>query len=231
MDRAESGIDVPTRASAPWVDLSLPVSEEIPRWQVRFDTVREGIAHQTTTITLPIHCGTHLDAPLHYIPGGVSVDQFPLELAVTEAHIVDLTDAAPNQRLEVRDVGPRFPVGHPETILLRTDWPERAWRTPGFWSDSPFICEDLALWLAQKGIRVIGYDFPQEEPIKRIASGNACAADFVVHQVFLSRGIWQIEYLANLHRLESSRATLLLCPLPLVGVEGSPIRVLGRGHS
>ena len=56
----------------------------------------------------------------------------------------------------------------PPAVLLRTDWPKRAWRTPDFWAESPYITEDAA-WLAEQGIEIIGYDFPQEYPIREIA--------------------------------------------------------------
>lgn len=76
---------------------------------------------------------------------------------------------------------------------------------------------------------MIGYDFPQEEAIKRLSTGQPSASEFKVHLAFLSLGIWQIEYLVNLHLLGSARVCLVVSPLPLVGLEGSPVRVLGRG--
>ncbi len=211
-----------------WVDLTLPIAEDMPRWKVRFDSVYAGFAHKTSTITLPIHCGTHLDAPLHYVPGGSSVDEFPLDMLLSRAFVLDLTDARPNQCITIADIEPRFPSDLPKTVLLRTDWSLRAWRTPAFWKESPIIGEDVALWLAAKDIRLIGYDFPQEAAIKQLLTGDARAADFKVHLALLSRGIWQIEYLANLHLLKSAWITLLVCPLPLVGLEGSPVRALGK---
>lgn len=218
----------PVAAGGGWIDLSMPVSEGIPRWNVRFESVYDTFAHKSSTITLPVHAATHLDAPLHYVPGGLSIDQFPLELAVSEALIVDLTHVEPNQCIEVADIVPRFPDDYPTTIILRTDWPRQALYQPGFWADAPFICEDVALWLGGKQIRMIGYDFPQEEAIKEMQKGDAGMDDFTVHQAFLTRGIWQIEYLVNLHLLGSARAHILVAPLPLVGLDGSPVRVLGR---
>jgi arylformamidase len=239
VDQAVSGISVetgrnparspPLETGQGWIDLSMPLSEDIPRWTIQFESIYDTFAHKSSTIRLPVHVGTHLDAPLHYIADGLSVDQFPLELATSEALIIDLTHVKANQCIELNDIAPRFPENHPETIVLRTDWPRRAFRRPGFWTDAPFICEEVAIWLADKQIKMIGYDFPQEEAIKKIASGNCRAEDFVVHRAFLSRGIWQIEYLINLHQLASERAYLVVSPLPLVGLEGSPVRVLGRG--
>lgn len=210
------------------VDLSFPISEDTPRWKVRFESVYNTIAHKSSTITLPVHSLTHLDAPLHYVPGGASIDAFPLDLAITEAAVLDLTHVEKNRCINVEDVAPLWPANCPPTVLLRTDWPKRAWRTPDFWAESPYICEDTAAWIADQGIKIIGYDFPQEYPIRQIASGEARLEDFAVHHVFLQRGVWQIEYLNNLHLLPAARVRLYLFPLALVGIEGSPVRVAAQ---
>lgn len=211
-----------------YIDLSIPLGEDIPRWKVSFDSEYNTFAHQTSTINLSVHTATHLDSPLHYIPGGASVDQFPLDLATCRAAIVDLSYVDKNYAIDVSDVQARFPADCPEAILLRTDWPKKWWRTPSFWGEAPFLTQEAAAWLATKSIRIVGYDFPQELAIRDIAKGKATLADFPVHHELLSRGIWQLEYLTNLHLLRSDRASLLICPLPLVGLEASPVRVLAR---
>ena len=114
-------------SGAGWVDLSMPLAEDIPRWKVRFDSVCGGPAHKLSTMTLPVHAGTHLDAPLHYVADGASVEASPLELAVSEARVIDLTHVEKNQCIGVEDIAPRFPAEHSETVLLRTDWHRRAY--------------------------------------------------------------------------------------------------------
>jgi len=212
--------------TAKLVDLSFPISEEIPRWKVQFTSVYRTTSYKSSQISLPLHALTHLDSPLHYIPDGISIEQFPLELAISEAAVIDLTYAAANERIDVGDIASRFPSRHAPTVLLRTDWPKRSWRTPDFWAASPYITEEAALWLAEQKIKIIGYDFPQEYPIRKIATGEAKMDDFRVHLIFLSRGIWQIEYLMNLDRIGSSRCLLYLFPLALTGLEASPVRVV-----
>jgi len=209
-----------------WVDLSIPLSEDMPRWHVGFERVPNTISHQLSVIHLPVHCATHLDAPLHYVQDGASIEQFPLEWTISDALVLDLTHIQANQRIEEEHIVPLMPKRPPLAVLLRTDWPERTWRTPAFWADAPWLSDDAAAFLADCGIRIIGYDFPQEYAIRNIASGKAVMADFTVHLIMLSRGVWQLEYLMNLRALPSPRVQLLVCPLPLVGVEGSPVRVL-----
>jgi arylformamidase len=210
------------------VDLSLPLSEDIPRWKVQFESQYLGHGHKSSTITLPVHTATHLDSPSHFIRDGVGIDAFPLDLAVSEAMVIDLTRIEANQCITVDDLAAALPAEYPATILLRTDWPRRAWRTPGFWRDAPYLSEESAVWLAQKKIKMIGYDFPQEIAIKQSLLGPVPEERFVVHLAILSRGIWQIEYLTNLDQLPR-RVRLYVFPLKLMGIEASPVRVAAEG--
>ncbi len=213
---------------AHYVDLSIPLEESIPRWKIKFESEYNTHSYMASTISLSVHTATHLDSPLHYVAGAPGVDQFPLEMAVCQALILDLTGTGKGQAIDVNDIAARFPANYPEAVILRTDWPRKWWRTPAFWAEAPYVTRAAAAWLAGKQIRIVGYDFPQDLAIRHIASGKATAADFVVHHEILSRGIWQIEYLTNLHELGAERATLLICPLPLAGLEASPVRVLGK---
>ena len=46
------------------------------------------------------------------------------------------------------------------------------------------------------------------------------------HNLILRKGIYQIEYLCNLHRIDAKRVTLIALPLKLAGSEGAPARVI-----
>ncbi|MGI6379331.1 MAG: cyclase family protein [Anaerolineae bacterium] len=212
-----------------WVDLSLPVSPKMPRWKVEFASTYNTSWHKASTITLPVHCGTHLDAPLHYIPGGASIETFPLDLFCCRAYVVDLTDTDANGAIGVDELASRWPSVVPPAVLLRTDWPKRAWGTSRFWSDSPYVDEAGAKWLAEQPIRIVGFDFPQDYVIRNLAAqGTAALEEFYVHLAVMSKGIWQIEYLTDLDKLCSPTVEILVCPLALEGLEASPVRVLAR---
>src|SRR5207248_7741244 len=44
-------------------------------------------------IETSLHVGTHIDAPLHFAPGGADMASIPLERLVREGVIVDISDA------------------------------------------------------------------------------------------------------------------------------------------
>ncbi len=212
-----------------WIDLTIPLSPDIPRWSVEFGSIDSPSWHKASTIKLPVHCGTHLDSPLHYIPGGPPIETFPLELVSSRAFVLDLSDISANGAIGVDELQARWPSTPPPTILLRTDWPQRAWRTPAFWAESPYVTDAAAQWLAKQPIQLVGYDFPQDYVIRRLAEQREVSmTEFGVHLALLGKGIWQIEYLTNLHKLGSAWVEILVCPLSLMGLEASPVRVLGR---
>jgi arylformamidase len=49
-----------------------------------------GTAYETR-VDMNLHTGTHLDAPLHFVEGGGTIDEMPLEKFVTRCRVVDVT--------------------------------------------------------------------------------------------------------------------------------------------
>ena len=37
------------------------------------------------------HCGTHIDVPSHFVEGGTTVDQVPLEKLILPGHLLDFS--------------------------------------------------------------------------------------------------------------------------------------------
>ena len=58
-------------------------------------------------VTMSEHSGTHLDAPVHVIPGGATVDQLPVGVFLSPAYVVDVREAVatdPDYRVTVADL-------------------------------------------------------------------------------------------------------------------------------
>jgi len=134
------------------VDLSIPFDESIPRWKVKFEAAYNTNCYKITTIHMSVHTATHIDSPLHYVPGEVSIVEFPLEWTFTEAIIVDLSHVSENYSIGVKDLEPYFSCDYPKAVIIRTDWTEKYWGTMKFWEVSPYISEDAAIWLAKKNL-------------------------------------------------------------------------------
>ncbi len=52
------------------------------------------------------HAGTHMDAPLHFLPDGHLMETMPLEKCVGSAIVIDMTHKAWNSIITVDDLLP-----------------------------------------------------------------------------------------------------------------------------
>jgi len=157
------------------------------------------------------HAGTHIDAPLHFAPGGTYVDGLPLRL-----YPETLVDVA-GTRIEVADV-PEDCAGR--AVLFSTGWEDRA-GTAAYFDGFPSISPDAAKRLVERNVGLVGLDTP-----------SADAADahptYPAHVTLCGAGVPIVEGLVNLRALRSVTGEILLAafPLKLADVEGSPIRAV-----
>jgi arylformamidase len=89
-----------------WIDISTPLTSGMDRWpedpEVRVErwrSIERGDAYNLTVLSMSAHTGTHIDAPLHYLADGLSVDRIPPELLVGEAVVVDARPVAAGRLL------------------------------------------------------------------------------------------------------------------------------------
>ncbi len=179
--------------------------------------------------------GTHVDPPSHFIRGGRTLDQIPVEEMVLPLVILDITervstdsDATPTvadiQAWEDRNG--TMPAG--SFVALRTGWshrwpdaeamanrdPEGVSHTPG-WSK-----EVLSFLIQERSIAAVGHEQTDTDP------GRATSRqDFSLETYVLAQNRWQIELLANLDGLpECGAAVIATWPKPRQG-SGFPARV------
>jgi kynurenine formamidase len=181
---------------------------------------REG--RMTRRLVLGTHTGTHLDAPLHFIPGGDAVDALALERLVGPAQVADLSDVGPRSEV-AREQLERALGGRPRhpRVLLRFDWSSR-FVDLGFYSESPFLSSSACRWLVDCGVDVLGMDTPSpDDP----AQGQGAAVDSPNHHLLLGAGVVLLEYLTNLDQL-GAEIFLVALAVPVEGADGAPTRVI-----
>src|SRR2546430_16074770 len=89
------------------IDLSQPLFHDAPNCPahppVKVDVIatHERVGWRVELLTLASHTGSHVDAPLHKLPGAPCLDDIPLERWVGPAHIADLRGIAPNEPVGV----------------------------------------------------------------------------------------------------------------------------------
>jgi kynurenine formamidase len=184
---------------------------------------RHGIENrETRKFVLGTHTGTHCDAPRHIVPGGMTVDEIPLDVFVGPARLVDLTPCGKNQEFGATDLEQRLGAARPERIILRFDWSDH-WGQPSFYGQHPFISQDAARWLVQRGVKLLAMDTPMPD---NPAHGRGSPLDSPVHKILLDGGVILVEYLCNLKALRRPEIELIVLPLKIRDGDGSPVRCI-----
>ena len=141
-------------------------------------------------LTMASHTGSHLDAPLHKIPGGKAIDELPLERFTGSAYIADLRPMEPESFITAERLAAALPAALPpdSIVLMSTGWGDIRERTERWLYQSPKLAPDAARWLVEKQIRGLGIDHWG-------IGGWDSANDETVHTILLGNGIWIVEEL------------------------------------
>ena len=201
-------VTVPLRAGMPtWDGEPGPDCRPIKRIGV------DGEAAQVSLLTVGTHCGTHVDAPAHFIPGGAGADALPVEALLGQCRVVEL-DARP--LIEPADLA-RAATGA-SRILLKTV-SGHFWDDPIFRRDFVALSPDAARWLVQQGVLLVGIDYLSVDPYD--------AEPAAAHLTLLGAGVVILEGL-DLRHVPPGDYDLSALPLSLAGADGAPARVVLR---
>jgi arylformamidase len=200
------------------IDLSMPISATMPT--NRPDHVAPTLdpyatigvdGWDGTMITIDSHCGTHLDAPSHFVTNGATVEQLSLQVLIGEAQVVDARLATTGRRITVRG----FPEITSQRLILHTGWSERANDgTDAYFREYTYLDPPLAQHIVDAGVKLVGIDGPSVDP----DSADA-------HRILLGNGVLIVENLASTTLLPPL-VELIVMPLRLVGLDGSPVRAV-----
>jgi len=179
------------------IDLSQPLFHECPNCPAHpLVSVEMALQHgrgedewQLEIVSMASHTGSHLDAPLHKIPGALSIDQMPLETFVGAAYIADLRGIAPDAEIDAEVLCAALPEELNDAIvLLATGWGNRRARSDEWLHHSPRLTSEGAQWLVEKRVRAIGIDHYS-------VGGSREPANAQTHTVLLGAGMWIVEEL------------------------------------
>ncbi|HYS52427.1 MAG TPA: cyclase family protein [Thermoanaerobaculia bacterium] len=204
--------------------------------RLAFGKTEGGYFYSANSFCAPEHGGTHLDAPIHFSQGALSVDQIPVRQLIAPAAVIDVTARAandPDYRLTVADVADwekRNGVIQAGTIvLLRTGWGSRYPDRKKYLGDDtpgatdklhfPSYSEDSARYLvSNRHVGAIGVDTAS------IDYGQS--KDFIVHQIANGANVPGLENIANLDRLPERGAWVIALPMKIAGGSGGPLRIV-----
>src|SRR5256714_9243019 len=148
------------------VDLSFPIRPHF-RWKVEPTLVRShaaGDVFQSTVLTVACHAYTHVDAPVHFLPGDRDIASMPVDQWMGEAALVDLTHLGDNGEMTAAELDAH--AGHVrrgDIALLRTDWPRKvSVESEKFWRDAPYTGRSACDWLVRPRVNAVRYHYPPD---------------------------------------------------------------------
>jgi arylformamidase len=195
---------------------------------VSLETVFRGPGHwQSSRIAALLHTGSHVDAPLHVVAGGRSIESVTLDELSGVAIVIDVHDAREREAIDARRLQAAAQEVPPGSIVaVRTDWTDRLWGTfPDYYTRSPFLTEDAAIWLAELRPKAVVVDFFEEECA---VSTDFTSEDFVVHRALLGQDIPIVEQATRLGEAGPSPFPLRAPFVLLAGVEAAPCRIFAE---
>lgn len=215
------------------VDLSFPIRPHF-RWKVVTEHTlshARGDFFQSTLLTVHAHAFTHVDAPVHFLPGDRDIARMPVDQWMGEAAVVDLTHLGANGEVTAAELDRH--AGHVrdgDIALLRTDWPRKvSVDSERFWREGPYTGRSACEWLVARRVKAVGYDYPPDYAVRTHIFAPQTPMrreDFTTHHVFFPAGVTVIEYLTNLDRIGALRCRFVALPLAVEGADGSPVRAV-----
>lgn len=201
------------------IDISRFIHTGMPNWPgdtpTAFDqvaSIADGYSANVGRLTMSVHTGSHTDAPYHYNSAGAKIDEVPLDTYVGPACVVDLRGHA----TLTTDVFPDRDFSAAPRLLFKTDsWPD-ATQFPPSW---PLIDAVVPAWLAARGAKLIGLDFPSVD--------HCHSKDLRVHHACDAAGLIILENL-DLRAVGPGDYDLIALPLKIWAGDGSPIRAVLR---
>jgi arylformamidase len=205
-----------------WIDISVTIKPGMARWpdnpEIRVDKMLDmerGDVCNVSVLSMGSHTGTHMDAPLHFIQNGKSLDKMPLEATLGPCRVIEIKD---KESIKIEEIqGQKFKPG--ERVLFKTANSRRSWKTDNFDEDFVYISKEAAELLAKAKVLTVGIDY--------LSVGGFRKDGIETHRALLGAGIWVVEGL-NLAKIKPGRYELCCLPLKILNIDGAPARAALR---
>ena len=174
-----------------------------------------------TKLILGSHTGTHIDAPRHFIPDGIGVDEIPPSKLVGEAYVCDLSSKPIGSGITGSDLRKNLEekIAKDDIVVCYTGCSEH-WGDEPVSSNYTYLTENAAEYLVSKRVRAVGIDFLSVEKFR--------APNPVAHKALLGNGIFIIESLSRATKQFVGKRILMICmPIKLQNGDGAPSRIIG----
>ena len=180
-------------------------------------------------VTIPDHVSTHMDAPVHMVEGGATLERVDISRLFGEAVVVDLYRGDVDYGYTPEDLenaSPRIEAG--DIVLIYSGYRdavenERMRQT--------YLTEEAALWLVERGAKAVGCEPSgiEHTPNGMFVQGwykKGAKNPWPAHNALLRNNVYIIEGLTNLDRIKGRRVKFAALPVLMPGLSGFPVRAV-----
>lgn len=210
----------PLSAETPVHPLDTPVTISFPLNHAKHDMA-------LSSLRLSSHAGTHMDAPLHMLADGSSLDAYPVSRFVGTAVVLDVRGRGKALTIEIvaeaADAAGGLRPG--DFALVWSGWDAHYGASDMY--EHPYLTAEAAVYLRDQSVSLVGADFTSMDSSSGTNEGMTLKEmDLSAHKVLMTADILIVENLRGLEQIVGGRTPCVILPLPTVGVEGSPVRAI-----
>jgi len=187
----------------------MPVYPGDPQSELKQITTIEKDGFTDHQLNTAMHVGTHMDAPLHMIPGGKKISEIGLDKFFGPGRLIDARGK------EKIDADSLEGVQAGDILLILTGFSQK-FHEPEYYEKYPELTEAFASEAVALGVKLIGLDTPSPD-----------RPPFLSHKILLGSEILIIENLANLEQLLSQKFEVIALPAKFE-TDAAPARVIAR---
>lgn len=203
------------------IDISVPITTDLTVWpgdpavEIKwFAEIGPDSDVNITKISFGVHTGTHIDAPLHFLPGGGSLDTLDLGDMIGPVQVFEIPD---DVGIISADTFQDLPDIIRPRLLFKT-------RNSSLWAQSSSVFnpeyvgldESAAIFLVDHDVHLVGIDYLSIAPFDTPEP---------THKVLLSNNIIILESL-DLSKVQAGFYNLICLPINLPEREGAPVRAI-----
>ena len=208
-----------------WYDISVPLkqgmnyfpTDPVPPKIYRYSDRELGSPVTMSMLEIISHTGTHIDSPLHFIAGGSTITDMPLDVTIGPCRVFEIKDPV---KIKVSELEPHK-IKKGERVLFKTRNSPRTYTSPKFVDDYVYLDVEAAEYLVSKGVILFGLDnitigsFKEQENLKK------------THETLLGAGVYILEDCA-LDGVPAGEYELLCLPLRMWKGDAGPCRAILR---
>lgn len=163
-----------------------PYDNKVRLYQDKYLDKDEYVNHMLVT---GMHSGTHIDAPMHLIESKTFISEIPMDRFAGRGVLLDVR----NEKIIKYKENYDNIVQKNDIVLLFTGHGKK-FGTDSYYNGYPVVGSDLAEFLVEKEIKMLGMDLPSPDNYP-----------FEIHKKLLKNDILIIENLNNLEKLINAK--------------------------